>query len=644
MTKSPSGYSKSTRSARDANPKLTKTEREQFAIQTAKRFYESVNSPISLSCWILANEGEYEQLVKKSVNPLHYLASENDRFSMDYQCVSLLSKAMLDTGIDTTKVALEKWLAAEEMCLYVNNSWDERRKMLGSVLLTASKLISDVLGRVPDVAKLAYRFGPGATRGVGGNLVSLDNKISPPFGGIQCTKASVPYILKHLSGVPLLMSKKLGIEDVEAPFTPLVSMKVNLCEANRLTFVPKSAKTDRAIAVEAHDMVPTQLALGGCIRSRLWQKAGIDLNRQDQTNAKLALKGSINGDYATIDLSSASDTISYRLVQDLVPPDWFELLSALRHDWTQLPDQSFHLNQKFSSMGNGFTFELETLLFWAIAKAVVLRRGGLMGSHVYSFGDDIIVPSEYATEVCTVLEDCGFSLNHDKTFIDGVFRESCGHDYFNGHQVRPFFLKNDQESLQYATDKFKVANALRVTASRSINSNRHSWANARPSGNVSKGVNLDFADPRFYETWRYVVNSIPKRLRCYGPFHVYDDAIWVPTAEIGTTLLPERSVYRDISADGVQRGQAISQMSRSRRWEDATPISLKRFVGPRQPTLQKTIYIESTSAKLLDSEMTKRIIAVYGGGPELVIRGSRYPKTRLVHLVHWDRDFGRWLN
>jgi hypothetical protein len=85
-------------------------------------------------------------------------------------------------------------------------------------------------------------------------------------------------------------------------------------------------------------------------------------------------------------------------------------------------------------MGNGFTFELESLIFFAIASCSC--DAGI----VSVYGDDIIVPSQYATDVMKNLEMCGFSLNWDKSFIDGPFRESCGGDYFEGFDIRPVYV------------------------------------------------------------------------------------------------------------------------------------------------------------------------------------------------------------
>lgn len=57
------------------------------------------------------------------------------------------------------------------------------------------------------------------------------------------------------------------------------------------------------------------------------------------------------------------------------------------------------------------------------------------------YGDDIIVPVDEARSLINYLSILGFQTNVDKTYLSGNFRESCGGDFLNGIDVRPFFLK-----------------------------------------------------------------------------------------------------------------------------------------------------------------------------------------------------------
>jgi hypothetical protein len=109
--------------------------------------------------------------------------------------------------------------------------------------------------------------------------------------------------------------------------------------------------------------------------------------------------------------------------------------------------------EKFSSMGNGFTFELETLLFYAIAKAA----GGLQRDELSVYGDDIIIPTRCASDVLAALRFFGFTPNQRKTFVQGPFRESCGGDFFCGVDVTPYRLTKE---LLMPSDWISVANGL----------------------------------------------------------------------------------------------------------------------------------------------------------------------------------------
>jgi len=108
-----------------------------------------------------------------------------------------------------------------------------------------------------------------------------------------------------------------------------------------------------------------------------------------------------------------------------------------------LIDKKWVYLEKFSSMGNGFTFELETLLFLALSMATMESLGleNQPGRDLHVYGDDIIVPTECAANVKAVLRYFGMAINETKSFVEGPFRESCGGDFFEGVDVRPYQLK-----------------------------------------------------------------------------------------------------------------------------------------------------------------------------------------------------------
>jgi len=218
---------------------------------------------------------------------------------------------------------------------------------------------------------------------------------------------------------------------------------------SRVSFAPKTRDVSRMICVEPSLNMYFQLGLGALLEGRLRGRFNIDLSTQPAINRRLAYAGSKTGRFATIDLSSASDSISLGLCKEFLP-DWvFDTLMEIRSPSTQVGSERVSLNM-MSTMGNGFTFPLQTILFSCLVRAVYRFYGIRIGRGRRDwavFGDDIIVRSECFRLVIRLLELLGFSPNSKKTFSEGPFRESCGADWFYGQPARPVFLKK-LDSLQ----------------------------------------------------------------------------------------------------------------------------------------------------------------------------------------------------
>jgi len=86
---------------------------------------------------------------------------------------------------------------------------------------------------------------------------------------------------------------------------------------------------------------------------------------------------------------------------------------------------SFISSKKVSSMGNGFTFELMSLILFALCKSLT--------QDCSVFGDDIIVPNNVAETLVRDLNNGGFVVNPEKSHIYDVYRESCGAHFLDGH-------------------------------------------------------------------------------------------------------------------------------------------------------------------------------------------------------------------
>jgi hypothetical protein len=201
---------------------------------------------------------------------------------------------------------------------------------------------------------------------------------------------------------------------------------------NRVQTVPKNWETDRTIACEPEGNLVLQLALDSYIKECL-HSLGVNLSDQFR-NQRLAKEGSINDDLVTLDLSMASDTAAYNAVAWLTPSPWFKYAADIRVQEGHGFGRTFKYN-KFSSMGNGATFTLETLIFAAFCKASGATRMAV-------YGDDLIVNKECLPRLYALLKFFGFQLNRNKSFTSGPFRESCGTDWFNGRDVTPFYLRS----------------------------------------------------------------------------------------------------------------------------------------------------------------------------------------------------------
>lgn len=205
---------------------------------------------------------------------------------------------------------------------------------------------------------------------------------------------------------------------------------------NVMFTVPKNSDIDRCACKEPDLNMFLQKAFGNQIRYCL-KRVGIDLNDQKR-NQDLARYGAVTGRLATLDLSSASDSVTCALVRESLPPDWHYYLDLVRSPATEV-DGSVVYTEMFSSMGNGFTFELESLLFYAITRATTYFMG--VRGTVSVYGDDIIAPTEVFDALCSALAFCGFKPNADKSFAEGPFRESCGAHWHGDQDISPFYIR-----------------------------------------------------------------------------------------------------------------------------------------------------------------------------------------------------------
>lgn len=327
--------------------------------------------------------------------------------------------------------AIEKWLSTETTNASTN------KRLRGYI---ASEHV-DILPGIP-----ACRFTK-KVREIVAQIVPFTPSLDIAYGGFSggATTSS-----RRAQGHPAL--KFLDKADVTRPALPIFremirgtrwadhfgdsGLEPRFVSGNILFTVPKNAEIDRVACKEPDLNIFLQKALGNQIR-RCLKRVGIDLNDQSR-NQEFARIGAADGSLLTLDLSAASDSVTYELVKGLMPDNWFFYLDAFRSPNTLVEGEN-HVNEMFSSMGNGFTFELESLLFYAITRATAYFAG-VKGS-ISVYGDDIIAPVEIGNDLVSALAFYGFKSNLDKSFLEGPFRESCGAHWHGEVNVTPFYIR-----------------------------------------------------------------------------------------------------------------------------------------------------------------------------------------------------------
>jgi len=399
--------------------------------------------PLKLHLGLLVRGRHFRELVM--MDPDYSTGVTLNDITLWRQVLAFYSKLEpLDIGEDKTENARVKFMESEVSCLKANRRFNssvtdetEFSQSTAAIIEMARVKISKLLGDAPPLLDdLEYFFGPGATTSVTRRISCARTKLSAlPSSSDEM----LPLVSSILDQVPMYRDLHLD----ESGDNCLVEVHFG-----KLSFVPKNAKTYRSICTEPTLNALAQSAVGRFISKRLLS-VGVDL--RDQTrNKNLARLGSITGELATLDLSSASDSICIELVAALLPYEWFALLSLIRTGTVRTPDGGLLRLHKFSSMGNGFTFPLESLIFWALSASVVERFCSIPSSEMKAYvsqnvgiyGDDIIVPVSAVSPLIDVFTDVGFEVNKSKSHWQGPFRESCGGDYFNGFDIRPWYCKD----------------------------------------------------------------------------------------------------------------------------------------------------------------------------------------------------------
>lgn len=345
-------------------------------------------------------------------------------FKVMYQLEHFCKRVLLDTD---TKFDSIKLVSLDEFVKSQTEFGVKRRtRRLEIVMERARKIVHSVLGEFDYETFFGLcSFGKKAAKGLPQRESYLDTRIENLNGSseqIEWFKACMAQDV-HLHRAcrrGLKKAYKAYVIDIHA--------------------VPKSWKAARIIAPDTTIGGFLSRGLGAYVREQLETGTHIRLSTQQDRHKILARQASRDGVRCTLDMKRASDSFVEEHILWLTPESWHPVLKVVRTPTGLIKSsdggEQYVELKSYMLMGSGHTFPLQTLLFYAICKATVELLGSRTEVDVY--GDDIIMSSRLSSYVIDIFDDAGFTVNVEKSFVDGPFRESCGGDYHSGVDVRPF--------------------------------------------------------------------------------------------------------------------------------------------------------------------------------------------------------------
>jgi hypothetical protein len=356
---------------------------------------------------------------------------------------------------DLDAIALRKWLSIEE---------GMRQQVLPTSVRNLRAIVAFIFsGWSPGPFLPKHGSGAVSERGIRG-VIAKERSRKIPRG--------IEYLFYRQGNI--FLPNETGTTDLSFGLRPYGERSLAF---SRLKFVPKDWKSTRSICMEP---VAYQNAQQGV---RLWIERQISdsvlsghVFLHDQTvNQRAAAKGSKDSSYDTIDLSSASDSVSWELVKALFPPGVLKYLAATRTRRVELPSGEILEVQKFAPMGSALCFPIQSIIYSAVCMMVGIcqtygkdvssidlttvdlevayesafskswRRVGGRFLPFLCYGDDIICDSRMTSNVIACLTSYGFNVNVEKSFTSSqCFRESCGAFCLFGEDVTPLLFKGGE--------------------------------------------------------------------------------------------------------------------------------------------------------------------------------------------------------
>lgn len=247
---------------------------------------------------------------------------------------------------------------------------------------------------------------------------------------------------------------------------------------SRMVLVHKDARGPRVVCPEELELMFIQQGLAEQLAQIIERQSFGRVQFRDQVpNGRLALQSSLSRKDATLDLKDASNRVSLWAIRRACRGHYLlPYLEALRSTRVELPSKNRSMPviygslRMFAPMGSALCFPIEAALFYSIAVAAITSNSNWTPERarlaVHVFGDDLIVPREFAAIVMDALEGWFLLVNRTKSFVHGFFRESCGVDAFAGENVTPVKLKkllpSSDESVSELTSLTRSAYLLKA--------------------------------------------------------------------------------------------------------------------------------------------------------------------------------------
>jgi len=365
---------------------------------------------------------------------------------------ALLRRVFKDDGCLVDNPCVKSIIAIRQLCFWckkVEKGYDEKSLQLsvsefkktdselphldlhrdGALLGRARAVVHLILGKCPGLDGLAPAHGPGSVAwGRRAEKLSL----STSYHVLERVFRPIPWFR--------------SLRDASANLDDVLGRDHQYVGFSRLAFVEKDSSGPRLIGLEPAEYMWCQQALKKWLYHHLEQVSPFSkgkINFTDQT-----INQSFTNDwrtYDTLDMSSASDRVSYELVQFLFSKTkLWPYLQACRVPGILLPQGEVLFYKKFAPMGSAVCFPVEAIAFFALAVAALTLAGHsflLALKSVFVYGDDLITPHGYFPQLKESFEAVGLKFSEGKCCIHGKFRESCGRDAFDGVEVTPLRLR-----------------------------------------------------------------------------------------------------------------------------------------------------------------------------------------------------------